>query len=276
MRQIKIYDDQFPHAFTMANGGLNIKAKNFEWSRTLQGSKFAFITESWFNRLHLVNEPFKIGLLIEPRGFVPHWYEWIKRNYHRFDYVLTHDLSLLHVSNKFSFYPYGGCWLYENQKGLFNKTKNISIIASHKNDLEGHKLRHEVIRRLGNKVDVYGNGYNKVESVLEAYKDYRFTIAIENDRYDYWLTEKLINPLLCGCVPIYWGTPTIYNGFFQDIIQFKTVDDVENIVNNLDFEKEYNLRNNSIVDNFIKAHEYEITEDWIWNNFLIQIKSLLE
>jgi hypothetical protein len=47
MRQIKIYDDQFAHAHTMANGGLDIKARNFEWSRTLEGWIWKHILTEW-------------------------------------------------------------------------------------------------------------------------------------------------------------------------------------------------------------------------------------
>ena len=87
MRQIKIYDDQFAHAQTVANGGLDIKARNFEWSRTLEGSNVAFVTESWFNRIHLIKEPIKIAWILEPRSYAPQAYEWIKYNHHLFHTV---------------------------------------------------------------------------------------------------------------------------------------------------------------------------------------------
>jgi hypothetical protein len=268
--QIKIYDEQFPHAHTMANGGLEIKSKYFEWSRTLQDSNFAFITESWFNRVHLITEKVKIGMLIEPRGFVPQWYHWIKHNYNLFDYVLTHDSQLLSLSPKFVFYPYGGSWLYANEQKVYPKTKDVSIVASSKADLEGHKLRHEVIRNIKG-IDVYGNGYNRIDSVLQAYRDYKFTIVIENDKYDYWVTEKIVNPLLCGCIPIYWGCPSI-SRFFKDIIQFNGVSDLSTLLTSMNLDVEYEKRFDNVLSNFEEAKKYQIAEDWIWENIIKELK----
>ena len=39
--------------------------------------------------------------------------------------------------------------------------------------------------------------------------DWRFVICFENLKVDYYLTEKLINAYLGGCIPIYWGCPQI-------------------------------------------------------------------
>lgn len=266
MKQLKIYDDQFSHAFTMANGGLNIKAKNFEWSRTIQGQEVAFITESWFNRVHLVSERVKVAILIEPMGFAPQHYHWIKANYNIFDMILTHEKTLLSISPKFVFYPYAGSWIYEKDHFCYPKSKNISIVASGKNELEGHRLRHEVVSKIKN-VDVYGREYNKLDYLLPAYKDYRFTIVIENNKYDYWFTEKLTNPLFCGCVPIYWGCPSI-SKFFKEIIQFNSADDLNQILTNFKFEEEYKNRMSSIQSNYWEARKYEIAEDWIWVNIV--------
>lgn len=36
---------------------------------------------------------------------------------------------------------------------------------------------------------------------------FRFMICFENTRVDYYMTEKVINAYLGGCVPIYWGCP---------------------------------------------------------------------
>jgi hypothetical protein len=268
MRQIKIYDDQFAHAHTMANGGLDIKAKNFEWSRTLEGSNIAFITESYFDISKVMNikEMFKIAIILEPRSYAPRAYEWIKFHYFLFNLVLTHDISLLKLDTKFRFYPYCGSWIYEKDYAVYPKTKNISIVASGKQELPGHLLRHEVISKVKG-VDVYGRDSNKLDYLLDAYKDYRFTISIENEKYDNWVTEKITNPLFCGCVPIYWGCPSISN-FFKDIIEFNNANELVNSLNTMDFVAEYEKRKSSIQYNLEKAKTYAIAEDWIWNNIL--------
>lgn len=47
------------------------------------------------------------------------------------------------------------------------------------------------------------------DSAVDRYKDYRFVLAIENTPLAGYCTEKLINPLLAGAVPIYFGDPSL-------------------------------------------------------------------
>jgi len=42
---------------------------------------------------------------------------------------------------------------------------------------------------------------------LRFLSDYKFTIAFENETADHWLTEKPLQALAVGSVPIYWGCP---------------------------------------------------------------------
>tara|TARA_Y100000591_G_C21811561_1_gene688230 strand:+ start:1074 stop:1478 length:405 start_codon:yes stop_codon:yes gene_type:complete len=54
---------------------------------------------------------------------------------------------------------------------------------------------------------------NMFNDVVELHKDYKFSIAFENDIVDGWVTEKIINSFLAGCIPIYDGTSDIYKYF---------------------------------------------------------------
>ena len=38
---------------------------------------------------------------------------------------------------------------------------------------------------------------------------YRFAICFENTVFPGYLTEKLFDCLLAGCIPVYWGDPTV-------------------------------------------------------------------
>jgi hypothetical protein len=44
----------------------------------------------------------------------------------------------------------------------------------------------------------------------------KFTIAFENESHPGYATEKIIEPLLCGSIPIYWGDPQIEDDFNPD------------------------------------------------------------
>ena len=50
----------------------------------------------------------------------------------------------------------------------------------------------------------------RVESKNEALQKYKFSICYENARgIPGYITEKIIDCLVAGCVPVYWGAPNI-------------------------------------------------------------------
>ncbi len=141
--QIKINDLSF---YPDKSSSKYYSPKYFEWYRgiedTSKDNNIIFYTDMCFNMVKFApKHTFKMAFIIEPRSICPNIYEWIKDNYHAFDMVITHDISLLTIDNRFKYVPFGGCWIKEENFGLHNKTKNISIIASSKNYTIGHNLR---------------------------------------------------------------------------------------------------------------------------------------
>ena len=63
---------------------------------------------------------------------------------------------------------------------------------------------------------VLNNVGGPVKNKLDFIKDYRFVIAFENNSFDGYTTEKIIEPLLAGCIPLYWGNPSIEKDFNPD------------------------------------------------------------
>lgn len=55
-----------------------------------------------------------------------------------------------------------------------------------------------------------------VKNKLSFIKDYRFVIAYENSSYPGYTTEKLLEPLIVGSIPIYWGNPNVSQEFNSD------------------------------------------------------------
>jgi hypothetical protein len=51
---------------------------------------------------------------------------------------------------------------------------------------------------------------------LAFIRDYRFVISFENSSHPGYTTEKLIEPLLTGAIPIYWGNPDVAQEFNTD------------------------------------------------------------
>jgi len=48
---------------------------------------------------------------------------------------------------------------------------------------------------------------------MEFIKDYKFVIAFENSSYPGYITEKILEPLVAGCIPVYWGSPVVAKDF---------------------------------------------------------------
>jgi hypothetical protein len=107
-----------------------------------------------------------------------------------------------------------------NENYIKPKTRRMSIVASSKAYLPGHKLRHKIVQRIlatDLDIDIFGTGITdifrsndkrikgRIEDKSLAFSGYDYTIAIENTKYDYYLTEKYTDPIICGCVPLYWG-----------------------------------------------------------------------
>ena len=61
-------------------------------------------------------------------------------------------------------------------------------------------------------------------------KDYKFVISFENSEQDGYTTEKIIEPILQDCIPIYWGNKLVDRDFnserFIDYNQFESEEDL--------------------------------------------------
>lgn len=79
--------------------------------------------------------------------------------------------------------------------------------------------RNEFFSKLSNykKVDSGGSSFNnigfKVSDKIEWLKDYKFCMCFENYSENGYLTEKLLEGMMGGCVPIYWGSESCNSEF---------------------------------------------------------------
>ncbi len=263
--EIKIIDNCFSHVSysTLQESTL------FKWLRTEEIKDICVITDSMLFNVDSYKDKVKIAWLIEPRAIRRDVYTFIENNFNKFDYIFTFDEKLLKLSDKFIFYPFGGCWINKKDQELHNKTKLLSIIASTKRQTIGHNLRHEVIdnlKKLNIPIDLYGFGYNQIENKVEALKDYHFSIVIENSKTDYYFTEKLIDSFVTGTIPIYWGCPSIGNFFDTNgMLIFDTIEELKMIMNSIN-EEFYYSKIESIKNNYEEAKKYLLADDIIYQN----------
>ena len=78
----------------------------------------------------------------------------------------------------------------------------------------------------------------RVFNDTEPYDDYQFTIAIENSTSKCYISEKFVDPIVRGCIPIYLGLKNI-ESYFGNIGYYKLTGNldedikiIENIYNN--------------------------------------------
>jgi len=269
MVKVEIVDTAFSHAPGMS--WYNIPS-HINWARGTCGEiDTCFFTDRCIGQAAVHPAKKKIALLIEPRCVDDVGLRSVLNNIDRFDHVLSYDRSykeFIPQPGKLLWYPIGGCWIEEQSRTLKrDKTRLVSLIASQKNWAHGHKLRHVAAKEFGNKMDLWGRAYKAMAFKSEALSPYMFSVAIENDIVDDMFTEKLIDCFITGTVPIYWGTSSISRFFQMDgVLTFRTIEELRAIVDKLSPELYASMRP-AVVNNFYRALQYRIAEDWIFIHY---------
>lgn len=136
-----------------------------------------------------------------------------------------------------------------------NKSKLISVVSSNKAFTDGHRKRLEFVQKLknhfGETLDVYGRGINDFDDKWDVLADYKYTIAIENDFCEDWVTEKYFDCIYANTLPFYYGCPNLEtivdnNSFIRiNIDNFdETLRIIEDAIQNNEFEKRKELVQN--------------------------------
>lgn len=123
-----------------------------------------------------------------------------------------------------------------------SKMDKLSFVTSNKNWMEGHRLRLQLIkyfRSVQYDYDLYGRGFNQIENKFDGLYPYKYSIAIENSRYNHYWTDKIADCFLSWTLPFYYGAPNIYKYFPKESIilinpnrKEETLDIIKNAVRN--------------------------------------------
>lgn len=175
--------------------------------------------------------------------------------------ILTHDKNIYSQFAKGHFVPASNTWIKEPK--ICDKTKLVSMIASNKRICAGHDLRLQWVDRLRNDLDLYGVGFNPIDSKEQGLCDYMFSVAIENAVYESYFTEKILDCFATGTIPIYIGTPDIGDFFNSDgIIMLDDNFDIRSLTPEL-----YYSKIDAVRDNFERVKEYIYVEDYVSKNY---------
>lgn len=269
--KINLFDNQFDHSiredggYTCSMGRLPTK---LEWVKNnMIWDGITVFTESAFdvNLINSVQSTLKIGWVLESKAISPYAYTRITEIEHLFDYILTHDKTLLSRSNKYQKVLVGASRVKDEDWEIAQKSKLCSIIASHKRWNPGHNLRYDAIEMIQQNhfdVDLFGHKFTNFESKLDPLQPYYYSIAIQNISNENYFTEILTDCFALGTIPILWGLPNA-NEYFdvRGILQFSTITELKNILENVISIDHYNSAMPHVINNFELAKQYKSTDD---------------
>lgn len=119
------------------------------------------------------------------------------------------------------------------------RTKLICSITSGFNGIPGYQKRRDFITKLGQRndeFDLFGR-FSKEVIKLDAYRgacnikwrtlsDYKYSLVIENSDDEYYISEKIFDALICGAMPVYYGSEKIFELIPKEWFHFlPTLDD---------------------------------------------------
>ena len=222
---------------------------------------------------------YKVIVLREPQGLFRDFYNWVHENEDLFYMIFVHyPITNLKNPEKYRYYAgVGSTWVSEIDRKIYNKSKNVTAIWSQKNyGLGGHALRHTtrdyIKENIPHTVD-WNNPVNKIDGLI----DYRYEIVVENE-FPHWLTEKHLDCMLTGTIPIVWGSKWTkqWEGFDTDgMIFFQTPEELYNILtSDMLGEKHYNSLHYSILHNFHECNMHTSYSDILWDAGLCELNLL--
>lgn len=105
------------------------------------------------------------------------------------------------------------------------KSKLLSMVVSNKSDISytrNYKIRYDfamaAMKYFGDKIDVFGRGFNELKQKEDGLYPYKFSIALENVPLYNGISEKIADCFLTHTFPLYWDCPNIDRFFPIDSI----------------------------------------------------------
>ena len=264
--KLGLLEGPFHHSYSST---LDKHPSNFEWAKN-EVQEITFCVDAGIIKNIDLKCSHKFGWIVESRVIIPnvisdfkaHWKE-ISQAY---KYVFTHYKELYDLADNFIYLPSHGYWI--EKPAIYPKTKLVSLISSTKRMGPGHEFRLSWVKKLWDKVDIYGRGLKTMNHKEEALQDYMFSVTIENDQYETYWTEKILDCFVSGTVPVYHGAPDVDNYFNMDGIIILT-DNFDPSQLSVDL---YQSMMPAIQDNFQRAIKYDIIEDVLWERYLKCLK----
>lgn len=146
----------------------------------------------------------------------------------QFGWVLTSQEPWVIHHPRAIFRQAGLVWFYADSdpRGTYDAIKNfiplkktgeISAVCSVKQQKHTlHRKRYEFVMGLKERIpemELFGRGIRFVEDKADALDSFRYHVAIENFYGKHHWSEKLADPFLGACMPVYYGCPNAEDYF---------------------------------------------------------------
>ena len=127
------------------------------------------------------------------------------------------------------------------QVASLNQKKSVCSVISNSAGNDRNRFIDELEKVM--KVDHLGSYRSNAPRITEYYgsdefiekiSEYKFIISMENSRGETYITEKILHGLKAGIIPIYWGSPKIFDYFNKErFIYLENSKDCSSVINQI-------------------------------------------
>jgi hypothetical protein len=229
--------------------------------------------ETWaINSLVLDRDNF---VQLEPEA-ICHTRWFLLEYWTRFKRIYTFDSEVLAKCPNAIYYSSGYCWIKESDyKNIDTSIKQfqVSSLTGNKNWTIGHRFRQQAYnsQHLFPKNFVFFVSFDcaidslknprlekSSDAKINIFKEFQFSIVIENSQQTNYFTEKLVDCLITKTIPIYWGCPNIKDFFNIEGWILLETDNVEEMIEKVKVltSDYYSKYTDVIEENYQKAIGY--------------------
>lgn len=264
--KVNLFDQSFAHETSSVAGK---EAKLVDYNR----GRPDLTVPSWYTNTSIYSRPVtdpnhSYGWITEPPSITPTVYLNINKVLDQFKWIFTYYQPFLDQRpDKFKLIVQGGIWIGGRHGGgkieIADKSKNVSMLCSPKVQTAGHQARLNLAKKLQSEGTVHVYGLDGYAPLSPSITPYRYSVVVENEILDNFITEKFCNVVAVGGIPVYRGAKNVDKFFNSEgIIQFETDEELLDILPALT-EERYQRMLPAIQDNFERVKNFEITEDRI-------------
>lgn len=256
--------DTFSHDRSSTMG----KISNFiTWDFKTKSNDISFYIDGDINKGFEDKNDGKKKILwgLESNEFNSNLFNIIKDNidtiFDTYDLIFTYNDELCKLDDRIKWTPAMGYWI-KNPR-MYTKSKLVSMISSVKQMTEQQIFRVNYAINNKHKLDLFGNGFNPIPEKEFGLTRYMFSVCIENDTFDTYFTEKILDCFASATIPVYKGTRNVTKYFNPDGIIFLDDFNIDDLTPEL-----YYSKIEAVKDNLNRVLEFNTVEDWIYNKHL--------